>query len=204
MRHPHQPAAIPFLKSRRSSQPDPTLRCHFVRSPGRFTMRRPLRMVIQNAYQLLQDAQLVGAPRWLASDRFDIVATAPGNPSQEQMMLMLGALLADRSSWWSTRRCGNFRFMRLSWRGRIASRTCCRPRSDRPNRACGRLRFRPRVDAGQRENDTAPDRCPSDTARQPGRPFAVHGIMRTAWTETRVNAGACRSSRDRQCRAADA
>ena len=59
-------------------------------------MRGPLRVVIQNAYQLLQDAQLVGGPGWLASDSFDIVATAPGNPSQGQMMEMLRALLADR------------------------------------------------------------------------------------------------------------
>ena len=68
----------------------------FVRSPGRFAMRAPLRVLIQNAYQLLQDAQVVGGPSWLTSDRFDIVATVPGNPPQEQIQLMLRALLADR------------------------------------------------------------------------------------------------------------
>ncbi len=47
-------------------------------------------------YQLLQDAQLVGGPTWLTSDRFDIVATVAGNPPPEQIPLMLRALLADR------------------------------------------------------------------------------------------------------------
>ena len=68
----------------------------FVRSPGRFTMRAPLRVLIQNAYQLLQDAQLIGGPSWMTSDTFDIVATMAGNPPQEQIPLMLRALLADR------------------------------------------------------------------------------------------------------------
>jgi uncharacterized protein (TIGR03435 family) len=68
----------------------------FVRSPGRFTMRAPLRVLIQNAYQLLQDAQVVGGPSWWTSDRFDIVATVAGNPPPEQISLMLRALLADR------------------------------------------------------------------------------------------------------------
>jgi uncharacterized protein (TIGR03435 family) len=53
-------------------------------------------VLIQNAYQLLQDAQLVGGPTWSTSDRFDIVATVAGNPPPEQIPLMLRALLADR------------------------------------------------------------------------------------------------------------
>ena len=68
----------------------------FIMSPGRFTMRAPVRVLIQNAYQLLQDARLVGGPSWLSSDRFDIVATMAGNPPPEQMPLMLRSLLADR------------------------------------------------------------------------------------------------------------
>jgi uncharacterized protein (TIGR03435 family) len=67
-----------------------------VQSPSRFTMRAPLRVLIQNAYQLLQEAQLVGGPSWLTSDRFDINATVAGNPPVEQIPLMLRALLADR------------------------------------------------------------------------------------------------------------
>jgi uncharacterized protein (TIGR03435 family) len=82
---------IASVKPTKSGVPLP-----FVRSPGRFTMRAPLRVLIQNAYQLLQDAQLVGGPSWLTSDRFDIVATVAGNPPPEQIPLMLRALLADR------------------------------------------------------------------------------------------------------------
>src|SRR5688572_33264047 len=74
----------------------PSVPLQFVRSPGRFTMRAPLRVLIQNAYQLLQDAQVVGGPSWWTSDRFDIVATVAGNPPPEQIPLMLRALLADR------------------------------------------------------------------------------------------------------------
>ena len=51
---------VASVKPTKSGAPLP-----FVRSPGRFTMRAPLRVLIQNAYQLLQDAQLVGGPSWL-------------------------------------------------------------------------------------------------------------------------------------------
>lgn len=68
----------------------------FVLSPSRFTMRAPVRVLIQNAYQLLQDGQLDGGPSWLTSDTFDIVATVAGNPPREQIPLMLRALLAER------------------------------------------------------------------------------------------------------------
>jgi uncharacterized protein (TIGR03435 family) len=72
---------------------------------GRFTARNvPLRMLIQNAYQL-QDSQLIGGPDWVDSDRFDVVAKAagdvpptaigPGRPAGA-LQLMLQALLAER------------------------------------------------------------------------------------------------------------
>jgi uncharacterized protein (TIGR03435 family) len=38
----------------------------------------PLRVLIRTAYQLQEDSQIVGAPSWIASDRFDIVAKAEG------------------------------------------------------------------------------------------------------------------------------
>jgi len=69
---------------------------------GRFTATNvPLRMLIRNAYQL-QDAQLVGGPDWIASDRFDIMAKAEGDPpptppgTAGPIQLMLRTLLADR------------------------------------------------------------------------------------------------------------
>jgi uncharacterized protein (TIGR03435 family) len=82
---------VASVKPTRSGAPLP-----FVRSPGRFTARAPLSVLIQNAYQLLQDGQLIGGPGWLTSDRFDIVATASGSPSPDQISAMLRALLADR------------------------------------------------------------------------------------------------------------
>jgi uncharacterized protein (TIGR03435 family) len=56
----------------------------------------PLRVTITNAWNL-RDHQIVGAPAWLASDRFDIIAKEPdGTFTDEQRRLMLQALLADR------------------------------------------------------------------------------------------------------------
>ncbi|MGH9148645.1 MAG: TIGR03435 family protein, partial [Vicinamibacterales bacterium] len=70
---------------------------------GRFTATNvPLRLLIRNAYQI-QDFQLIGAPDWVSSDRFDIVAkaegdvppAAPGGPPGP-IQFMLRALLAER------------------------------------------------------------------------------------------------------------
>ena len=56
----------------------------------------PLRVTITNAWNL-RDHQIVGAPAWLASDRFDIVAKEPeGTFTAEQRRLMLQALLIER------------------------------------------------------------------------------------------------------------
>jgi uncharacterized protein (TIGR03435 family) len=70
---------------------------------GRYTATNvPLRLLIRNAYRI-QDSQLSGAPDWVASERFDIVAKADGpmsppmpggGPSRTQ--LMLRSLLEER------------------------------------------------------------------------------------------------------------
>ena len=82
---------------------------------GRITVvNAPLRLLVRLAYGL-QDFQIVDAPGWLNSDRFDIVAKADGDPTQAQLTLMVRTLLADRFklrthnetrelpiySWWS-------------------------------------------------------------------------------------------------------
>jgi uncharacterized protein (TIGR03435 family) len=57
-----------------------------------------LRTLIAWAYQLKPEQEKVisGLPDWTRSKRFDIEAQAQGNPSSEQMHLMLQSLLADR------------------------------------------------------------------------------------------------------------
>jgi bla regulator protein blaR1 len=67
--------------------------------PGRITIvNRPLREVIGAAYRLTsaQTRAISGTPKWMDSERFDIQATAEGNPDLEQKCLMLRSLLADR------------------------------------------------------------------------------------------------------------
>jgi uncharacterized protein (TIGR03435 family) len=56
----------------------------------------PVRVTITNAWNL-RDHQIVGAPDWLARDRFDIVAKEPERTfTDEQRRLMMQALLIER------------------------------------------------------------------------------------------------------------
>ena len=63
-----------------------------------------LRMLVQRAYQRLSTTpiapiQIIGAPSWIDSDRYDIQATANcsvGPPSSEQIQLMFRSMLEDR------------------------------------------------------------------------------------------------------------
>ena len=55
----------------------------------------PLRVLLANAYNI-KDSQIVGAPEWLGTERYDIAAKAEGNASQDQPRLMLQSLFADR------------------------------------------------------------------------------------------------------------
>jgi uncharacterized protein (TIGR03435 family) len=63
---------------------------------GQFTITNaPLRLIIRNAYRL-QDFQIVGAPGWITSDRFDIVAKSDPTATADQTQAMMKALLAER------------------------------------------------------------------------------------------------------------
>jgi uncharacterized protein (TIGR03435 family) len=71
---------------------------------GRFTATNvPAALLVQMAYQL-QPFQMQGAPAWLRTDRFDIVARMEGDPptppagstQPDQVMLALQTLLAER------------------------------------------------------------------------------------------------------------
>jgi uncharacterized protein (TIGR03435 family) len=56
----------------------------------------PLQVIIRQAFEVM-DSQIVDAPAWVASDRYDIIAKAPdGVVSAEAMRPLMRALLADR------------------------------------------------------------------------------------------------------------
>src|SRR5215467_10492909 len=73
---------------------------------GRFRATNvTLKMLIGAAYgtpQPLPDFQLVGGPKWMETDRFDVVAKASGDPPPgpngppPQMFLMIRSMLSDR------------------------------------------------------------------------------------------------------------
>ena len=65
---------------------------------GRFTATNtPLRMLVMAAYELQQDAQLVGGPSDLLGAKYDITARAAGAATiSKELPQMLRSLLADR------------------------------------------------------------------------------------------------------------
>ncbi len=68
---------------------------------GRFHADFPLAVYITFAYQLWltseqMDTMLAHLPKWVATDQFVIDARAEGNPTKDQMRLMVRSLLADR------------------------------------------------------------------------------------------------------------
>jgi uncharacterized protein (TIGR03435 family) len=63
---------------------------------GRFTATNvPVRILLREAYRL-QDFQLIDAPDWTRTERFDIAAKADGHPEYAEMRMMLQGLLAER------------------------------------------------------------------------------------------------------------
>jgi len=62
---------------------------------GRLLVNAPARLMLMNAYGL-QFSQLAGGPDWLASDIWSVDARAAGNPTRDELMLMLRALLEER------------------------------------------------------------------------------------------------------------
>jgi bla regulator protein blaR1 len=71
------------------------------RPNGRFSANFPLLTYIGFAFKIrLTGPQLEAMnshlPKWVSTDTFDIDARAPGNPTKDQMRLMMQALLAER------------------------------------------------------------------------------------------------------------
>jgi uncharacterized protein (TIGR03435 family) len=68
----------------------------FLYPGGRFTARATtVKYLMEWAYGILP-AQHSEGPSWLGLERYDIMAKAPGNPTEEQMKLMTQALLEER------------------------------------------------------------------------------------------------------------
>src|SRR5262249_4322574 len=63
--------------------------------PGRLSAIASVRLLMQNAYTL-QPFQIVNAPEWAGSERYEIEAKAAGDPGRTQLFLMLQSLLEDR------------------------------------------------------------------------------------------------------------
>ena len=64
---------------------------------GRYEIRTASMVdLIRVAYSVDDNDKIVGGPSWLDTDRFDVIAKAPQSTSQDNVKLMLQALLADR------------------------------------------------------------------------------------------------------------
>ena len=64
--------------------------------PGGWAMvNSSIAALIRSAYPA-QAPDLVGAPEWVMSDRYDLTAKAAGNPTRDEIRLMLRTLLAER------------------------------------------------------------------------------------------------------------
>src|SRR5258708_18510247 len=80
--------------------PEPRLEhtgmAQFTSPGGRFrASATTLKFLLEWAYGI-QPAQHLGGPSWIDTDRYDIVARAEGNPTDDQMKLMTRTLLAER------------------------------------------------------------------------------------------------------------
>jgi uncharacterized protein (TIGR03435 family) len=67
-----------------------------VTTPGRLTARNAsLKELIEGAYGV-EDYQISGGPKWMASPGFDVEAKADGPADRRELLLMLQSLLSDR------------------------------------------------------------------------------------------------------------
>jgi uncharacterized protein (TIGR03435 family) len=92
-----QPAAAPaFDVASIKISADPPGHSGAHTGPGSLRVQnRTLKECIMAAYQV-QDFQVSGGPKWLESERYNIDAKAAGPADDDQLMLMLQTLLAER------------------------------------------------------------------------------------------------------------
>lgn len=91
-----QPAPAFEVASIKRSAPDSEASGFAFQPGGRWMMRRlPVSVLIHQAYPT-EARELVGAPEWVESDVYDVTAKASGNPTRDEMRLMMRTLLAQR------------------------------------------------------------------------------------------------------------
>jgi uncharacterized protein (TIGR03435 family) len=93
---------VATIKPRKSTQPVTSVDLNFFMAAGksarhgRFQLNgAPLTVLIELAYNV-KDSQVLGAPEWVNTDGYDVVAKTDGDVDFEQMRPMLRTLLADR------------------------------------------------------------------------------------------------------------
>jgi uncharacterized protein (TIGR03435 family) len=93
---PPAPVTLEFdvASIKRNTSGDTSMRVRM--PPGQFVMvNGPVISLISFAYQR-RDPQVIEAPDWVRSERYDVTARAASTVSPDQLPLMLRALLADR------------------------------------------------------------------------------------------------------------
>jgi uncharacterized protein (TIGR03435 family) len=89
------PRAFDVVSVRQNTSGDPGAILDMSRGQLR-AINAPLQIVIRQAFEVM-DSQIVGAPGWVASDRYDIIAKAPeGVVTAEAIRPLMRALLAER------------------------------------------------------------------------------------------------------------
>ena len=84
---------VASIKPNRTGSESSTLN---IQPGGRWTgVNITAQALILRAYRI-QPSQLIGAPDWVSTERFDLIATAAAGTPQELMPSMVRALLADR------------------------------------------------------------------------------------------------------------
>ena len=68
----------------------------YIIGSGRLTLSyRTLKSLVCLAYGI-ENFQVAGSPPWFDSNKYDIVAKAPGNANRAELLIMLRSLLAER------------------------------------------------------------------------------------------------------------
>jgi uncharacterized protein (TIGR03435 family) len=90
------PAAPAFdVVSIKRSPPDASGFSYGVRPGGWSMSNASIATLIRSAYPT-PVSELISAPEWLTSERYEVTAKAAGNPTRDEVTLMLRALLAER------------------------------------------------------------------------------------------------------------